>query len=330
MLLVFPAGYLYNQGSYSGLVMLVTATPVAGFLTGWFFFCQQRVSKTVYFSWSLMQLSELRAFVELAFPTLLSVFFTMGSLLIVRGLIVNQEGLEGVGIFDAAWSISALYLGVFLASLQSYLLPVFARGSSGQDLKSSLARAFRFALIACFPMIIGLILFKPFVIFLLYSDGFFAALEILRWTLLGDCVKVFGWVIASTLMARADMKGFMLAELVWSAIFLMLSICFLEQGLAWVGMAYFIAYIGYALFLFLRLYLVHNLLVPFDVLFQWFAGFLLVFLVSLIAWDLMIFKWLNMLLFFPVFIFLFLIVPVQDRVFALRIAREKIARWLKY
>ncbi|MCR4509791.1 oligosaccharide flippase family protein [Pseudomonas sp. 32.2.56] len=329
VLLVFPAGYLYNQGFDAGLVILVTASPMTGFFIGWFFFRQQKFSRVISFSWPLMRFAELRAFVVLAFPTLLSVFFTMGSLLVVRGLIVNQEGLRGVGIFDAAWSVSALYLGVFLASLQSYLLPVLARDFSGQGLNASLAQAFRFALIVCFPLIIFLILFKPLVVVFLFNDEFIEALEILRWTLLGDCVKVFGWVMASTLMARADMRGFMLAELVWSGVFLMLSVCFLQQGLDWVGVAYLIAYIGYAFFLFGRLYVVHNLLVPLDVLLQWFLGLLFIFLVGLIAWDLMTFHWVYMLLVIPVLLFLFMVVPAEDRAFALRVVREKMAWWRK-
>lgn len=328
LLLAYPAGYLYTQGFEGGLVVLVAVSPLSGISIGWFFFRRHQVVKIALFSWSAMQLTEFRAFIALAFPTLLSAFFTMGSLLVVRTLIVNQEGLEGVGIFDAAWSVSALYLAIFLTSLQSYLLPVFARNSSGQVLKESLVRAFRFALIASMPMIVGLVLFKPFIILLLFNDEFIPALEILRWTLLGDCVKVFGWVMASTLMARADMKGFMLAEFLWSIVFLALSLCFVQYGLAWVGVAYFIAYVGYALFLCWRLYAAHDLLLPLDVICHWFAGFLLVLLVSYIVWDLMIFQWLYMFLVFPVMLFLFLVLRAEDRELALRVAREKMARWL--
>lgn len=165
----------------------------------------------VFFTPSNVTLAAVIRFLRVALPSLLSSLLTLGSVLVVRAYVVTYYGLDGAGQFDAAWSISAMYLALFLASLQSYLLPELSQKNKG-DMYLALAKAFHFSLLVTLPLITFLVVLKPLVVHVLFSDDFLPSLNVLRWVLLGDCVRVLGWIMATALLARADMTGFMLVE----------------------------------------------------------------------------------------------------------------------
>ncbi|NWD49602.1 oligosaccharide flippase family protein [Pseudomonas gingeri] len=316
-LVAFPAGLAYSRGYPDMLVMLLGGGPFLGLVAAFVF-----VRRQGYFQWrgahalNGASWSATLRFLQVALPSLLSLFLTLGSVLIVRSYIVRVYGLEGAGQFDAAWSISAMYLALFLTSLQSYLLPELSQVGAGGEMQSALTKAFHFSLLISLPLITGLVVMKPLIVSVLFSHEFLPSLNVLRWVLVGDFVRVLGWVISTALVARADMKGFALAEGLWSIIFMSLSLLLLSHGLEWVGLAYLVSYVFYLVFLAWRLWSCHGVSLEGRRLLYWLTGFLMVALAAWLCWsDRELYSW-NFTLVFPSLLFSFLIMRADERLFA--------------
>lgn len=140
-------------------------------------------------------------------------------LLAARARILHQQGFAVAGHFDAAWAISMNHVSLVLASLQAYCLPALARTSGRPERSAHLTRMLTAAALAAAAVVCVLALLKPVVLALFYSDAFREASRYLRWTLVGDYLKVSSWVLSIPMLAAADMRAFLAADLSAYAIF---------------------------------------------------------------------------------------------------------------
>jgi O-antigen/teichoic acid export membrane protein len=76
------------------------------------------------------------------------------------------------------------------------------------------------AILVSAPVIAGIGLLKPEVIAILYSGKFSGAAGFLRWTLIGDYLKVTSWVLAIPMIAAADMRAFVATDVLAQVVFL--------------------------------------------------------------------------------------------------------------
>ena len=140
-------------------------------------------------------------------------------LLAARARILHQQGFAVAGQFDAAWAISMNHVSLVLASLQTYCLPALARTSDRAERSAHLTRMLTAAALAAAAVVCVLALLKPVVLALFYSDAFREASRYLRWTLVGDYLKVSSWVLSIPMLASADMRAFLAADLSAYAVF---------------------------------------------------------------------------------------------------------------
>lgn len=315
-IVALPVGLAYVRG-YSDILVLMLGCGFFPALIAAIVYVRRLgyFQGLVFFTPSNVTLAAVIRFLRVALPSLLSSLLTLGSVLVVRAYVVTYFGLDGAGQFDAAWSISAMYLALFLASLQSYLLPELSQKNKG-DMYLALAKAFHFSLLVTLPLITFLVVLKPLVVHVLFSDDFLPSLNVLRWVLLGDCVRVLGWIMATALLARADMTGFMLVEGGWSLTFLLLSLCLLPYGIEWVGLSYFISYTLYLVLLMWRLWAAHGVRMPGSGLRNWLIGFVLVVFAAWLCWsDQALYSW-HFFLVLPALLFSILIMRSDERLFA--------------
>jgi PST family polysaccharide transporter len=125
---------------------------------------------------------------------------------------MDHQGLTFTGWFDAAWNISMNHASLLLASLQTYFLPALCRAKSAREQSACIAGVVMLAMPAAAAIISVLALAKPWVITLLYAPSFRPASAMLRWTLFGDYCKIGSWILSLPLLARADMKAFLLLD----------------------------------------------------------------------------------------------------------------------
>ncbi len=143
-----------------------------------------------------------------------------GGLMAIRARIIHKAGLSVAGNFDAAWAISMNQVTLVLASMQTYYLPELARARSDFERREQVTVVMRTAIGVSAAIISGIALLKPLVISIFYSEKFGGAADLLRWTLIGDYLKVTSWVLAIPMIAAADMRAFVVADTIAQAVFL--------------------------------------------------------------------------------------------------------------
>ena len=99
-----------------------------------------------------------------------------------------------------------------LSSMQTFFLPALARTVSARERSTHVGHGLIVAAAVVAPTAALIALLKPQIIATLYSNEFQIAAQYLRWTLLGDYLKVASWILSVPLLAAADMRGFLLAD----------------------------------------------------------------------------------------------------------------------
>jgi PST family polysaccharide transporter len=165
-----------------------------------------------------------RRFGAMSAAMLASGLVASGTLLAVRGHITATQGLIVTGQFDAAWGLSMNHVTLVLSSLQTYYLPELARSRSPAERDAHISSVLAVVALTAAAGIAVIALLKPWLLTVFYSTAFRPAAEYLRWTLLGDYLKVTSWILSIPILAAADMKMFLAADLAAYGVFLAVAV----------------------------------------------------------------------------------------------------------
>lgn len=174
-------------------------------------------------------------------------------LLFTRVIIVKHLGMTSAGYFQAAWGLVVFYIDFILTAMGVDFYPhltscIHDRKASNQLVNEQT----EVALLLGGPLILGMILFAPVIVFLLYSTKFGAATQLLRWLLLGNILKIISWPMGYLVMAHAKAKTFVFIEVVWGSTYV--GLMYFGIGYAGInaaGYAFVGAYLVYAAMLYL-------------------------------------------------------------------------------
>lgn len=185
--------------------------------------------------------------------TRLGVVFMAGSFalllgqLAIRAIVQRQLGSDALGQFQAAWSIGMIYLGFVLTAMGTDYYPRLAAVINDRRAAVRLVNEqTEVALLLCTPAILAMLAFAPWIVRLLYSSAFDPAVEILRWQLLGDILKVIIWPLAFLQQASGAARTFFITELFGNGVLVLAVLVGLPQlGLTATGVAFLVSYALY-------------------------------------------------------------------------------------
>lgn len=165
----------------------------------------------------------------------------------VRSMVVDAYRLHEAGLYQAAFALSAMNVGLVLAALGADYFPrLVEAGSEKREISRIVEEQFRVTRMLAAPLLIGLLAMAPLALSLLYSRAFVPATGILQWQVLGDVLKLPGWIFGFVLVAEGKKAAYLFAELFFCAAILFLSWLLLPQlGLVGAGVAYTISYALY-------------------------------------------------------------------------------------
>lgn len=186
---------------------------------------------------------------RIGFFIVLGAIQTQVALFLVRVMVINELGLEQLGLLQAAWTISNVYLTLTLKSMSADFYPRLSAVSfSNSKVRKLINEQVHIILIVSLPVIIFLLVGSKLLLRLLYSDSFEVAYTLLNWRSIGIFFKVISWAISFVLLARGKGLLYFITDTLYSVIYLgCIYFLFPYFKLDSVGIAYMIAYISYFL-----------------------------------------------------------------------------------
>jgi O-antigen/teichoic acid export membrane protein len=294
LILIYPVCILAGKGETLAFIWLLSATQFMMVLPGFLIAYRNGWLSPViqHFIFSVDK-SSMRHFFTMAGTIFVTAILGTVTLLVVRGMIIQNAGLSDSGLFDLAWTLSGSYVMLLLSSFGTYYLPTLT-GTTGESDKADLiCLVIRVAILLMVPMIIGMVLLKPLIVELLYTSEFLSSLELVRWMLIGDYFKITSWVLAIPALAKRDMKTYFWTETFWYVGFMLLSALsiFGCDQLQCIGIAFIILYL--CLVIFYAMYVQREYRLRFDsrLIIIWSVGLLLVVMASWENWDSTIVDW---------------------------------------
>ncbi|QIK59967.1 O-antigen translocase [Dysgonomonas sp. HDW5A] len=177
------------------------------------------------------------------FIVLASILTTL-SFFFVRAFLTKNTGLESVGLFQAAWTITNVYLMLILKSMGSDFYPRLCTIIHDNKKAGLLINEQTYiVLVIAVPIIILLLLCSKIALSLLYSSDFEGATIILNWQILGTFFKVLSWPLGFILLAKGKGLIYFFSESAFLIIYLGAIHCLYPfYDFESVGISYLIAY----------------------------------------------------------------------------------------
>lgn len=242
---VFGLALLWVWGA-AGLVAYVLIGPLMSFLLGHWYVSHLPKSETGNISVHEMA-HQWKTLLQLGIPIMGAGLVGALVQLWIRVEVGDTLGAEALGHFQAAWVISMQYIGFVLGAMGADYFPRLTGMIHDRKAASRLVNEqTEIALLMSAPVFIAMIGLTPCVIQLLYSSAFMPAVEVLRWQILGDVLKVASWPLGFVILAAGAGKIYF-----WSETLVLLLMGGLIAGLTPIlglkitGIAFLVCYLVY-------------------------------------------------------------------------------------
>jgi antigen flippase len=245
-LISIPVVYFYGE---QGVVLSLIGVGFMSLLISWWY------SRKIRVQMPYMMMSkvgrEAAALLKLGFAFMASMMMMTGAAYAVRLILLHKVGFEAAGLYQAAWALGGLYVGVILQAMGADFYPrLTAVAKDNIECNRIVNEQEQIGLLLTGPGVIGTLTFAPLVIALFYSSEFDAAVGILRWLCLGITLRVIIWPMGYIIIVKGEQSIFIFTELVWTVV---------NVGLSWLGLTYFgLNGVGIAFF---GSYIVHGLII---------------------------------------------------------------------
>ncbi len=168
---------------------------------------------------------------------------TIAATFFVRTFLSDTFDKDHAGSWEGMWRISAMYLLFLTTTFKFYLLPTFS-SISGIALKREVFKVWRFIVPIILLITITIYVLKDIVIVTLLDDQFMLISTLMGFHLIGDVIRINGWVLGNILIAKAKTKAFVFFQIEWAVVFGVLTFVLVQSyGFLGVSMAYFGAYL---------------------------------------------------------------------------------------
>jgi len=227
-----------------------------------------------------------KRFVAMAGITLVVGFAGAGTLLLVRLLIIGDFGLNQAGFFDASWTLSTVYLVVLLSSFGTYFLPTMSAAMDTRVFFVLLQDLFKLSVVFSTPIIVFAVVTKSTLLSILYSTEFIEAADMMRWMLIGDYVKVSGWVFSIPMLAKRRLWPYLWLAICWDAVFLAAAGVVIWSGVSieYIGAAYVLAQCVFTISSIAYWRNSEQFRLSAEDTWYWFAGLTIIVFASILKW----------------------------------------------
>ena len=245
--LIFLVINYFTIGAYYALILspiitLITALVICMFL---------KPFKLNFLS-SVFKIEHFKNLSNFSLMAIMAPICLVGATFTVRFYIYDEFDSNHAGSWEAMWRISAIYLLFLTTTFKFYLVPTFTN-LENNNLKKEVFKIWKTTLPIIIIITLGVYISKDLIIDILFTSEFNLVNSLILFHLLGDIIKINCWVLGNVLVAKAKTKHFILFQVEWSVVFVVLSIILANiYGFVGLSIAYFTTYIIH--FLLLNIY----------------------------------------------------------------------------
>jgi len=225
-ILSIPIVYFWGRAGIP--VYMVLASAAAVFIS-WLYARRVRVEKVrIPFQQVAIEATSL---LKLGLAFLASGLMTTGTTFLLRVFVAHQEGVYGAGQFQAATSLSLVYVSFVLQAMGADFYPrLTAAANDNRRCNQLVNEQAEISMLLALPGVLATLALAPWVIQIFYSSKFDKAAEILCWQVAGTFLQVNSWPMGFILLAKGRAAVFFWTDLVAYSVYV---------ALGWVGLKFF-------------------------------------------------------------------------------------------
>ncbi len=174
---------------------------------------------------------------------LVSTVMTMMS----RSFLNSYYDLNAVGIYQASWTISNLYIGIILTAMGIDFMPRLSKvASDNNQMNLMINQQIQFGMVLASAGITLILLLSPLLLRILYSAEFVSGVSIIRWQILGVALRIIAFPFGYSIMAKNKPIQYAVIQTIFWIVDYLFLILFSEiGGFNALGVNYFCAYVLY-------------------------------------------------------------------------------------
>lgn len=196
---------------------------------------------------------EAAGLLKLGFAFMTSGLMMTGASYAIRVFVLRKVGFEAAGLYQSAWTLGGMYVGIILGSMGTDFYPrLTATANDNSTCNRLVNEQTQVGILLAAPGVTATLTLAPLVIALFYSSKFQAAVEVLRWLCLGMALRVISWPMGFIIIAKGAQNLFFWSELAWTLVSVALAWVYVSAfGLNGAGIAFFGSYIFHVLMIYL-------------------------------------------------------------------------------
>lgn len=229
-----------------GVAAYLVAVSAFSILTSWWYARKIRVENE---SLSFREIMiESRSLLGMGMAFMISALLTSGVAYGARVLILWQLGKESVGLYQATWALSSLYVSFVLNAMALDFFPrLTAVANDNTEVNRMVNEQTEMGLLISTPGVLATITLAPWILSIFYSSEFIAATEVIRWQIIGIALRVVSWPLGFIQLAKGKGALFVITEIVASVLHIILLFAFMKiYGLIGVGISFALLYVCYS------------------------------------------------------------------------------------
>ena len=225
-----------------GIPIYIFAVGLTAVLSTWWFTKKLKIKKII--PDSIEFKTELKTLLKIGLGFSVAAIIAAVMTYASRIYLTRHFNLDAVGIYQASWTISNLYIGMILGAMGVDLMPRLMKViADNENINKLINEQMELGLLLSGVGIIAILVFSPLILHLLYSEEFVKGVSIIRWQVLGVSLRVLGFPFSHAIMAKEKSGKFIFVQTVfWISDFLLLILFSNLFGFDGLGINYFISY----------------------------------------------------------------------------------------
>jgi PST family polysaccharide transporter len=197
LLLGLPAICIWGTIGIALSILLAAALPA-------FVLWRTARSESAAASFAQAESADIRQLIRLGGALMIVGWLGQLSAYAVRLVIVQQEGLDAAGYYQAAYAIAGSLPGFVFSAMGADFFPRVTATKNDEEADDITDKQIMAAMLLGVPFIAVLMAAGHLAVRLLYSDSFIPSVELLRWMTWGVFVRLFTWPLGFRLLAKGS------------------------------------------------------------------------------------------------------------------------------